>query len=90
MYICLRNTENTKNIVESLIAFGEDIYVNDLETLTFIKIATDSTSTISAYFTKFLHADSFTYHWAIRVYNKEDHANALNIRIEEIETIFGL
>lgn len=90
MYICLKNTENTQNIVESLKAFGEEIYVNDLETLTYIKIATNITSSISAYFTKFFSTDSFTYHWAVRVYEKEDHANALNIKIEEIETLFDL
>lgn len=81
MYICLNNTKNTKNIIESIKAFGLPVKVSEHSALTFLEVETQK-DIISAYVTFYARC--------LRIYNRDDHANSFEIPFEELDCIYEL
>lgn len=85
MYFILKNNEHTKDIIESLKTFGEEVTTNTFDILTFVSVDTSSNSTIGAYATYNMSKE-----WIIRVYSKQDVLNCIELNMENVETLYGL
>ena len=81
MYICLRNTNNTKAIIESIKAFGLPVNVSEHSCLTFVEVETRD---------DILGAYAPLYSKCLRLYSREDGENAFEIPLSEIDVIYEL
>ena len=77
----LKNTNNTKNIIESIKAFGLPVKVREHSAITFLEVETQK-DIISTYVLFYAHC--------LRIYNRDDHANSFEIPFDELDCIYEL
>lgn len=82
MNFSIKNNEHTKDIIESLNTFGEEVRVDKYSHTVFIEVDTSDDS--------ILHAIVCVWANVLRISHKEDSGNAFEISLKDIETIYDL
>lgn len=82
MYIELKNNAYTKDIIESLKAFGEEVEVKEYSVITFVKMDTSNDSIVSCLVSVMDNS--------LRVFSTQDYDNYFNIDLSNIYVIYNL
>lgn len=82
MYIKLKNNAYTKDIIESLKAFGEEVEVREYSVITFVRMDTSNDSIVACLVNI---TDN-----VIRIYSRQDYENYFDLNLSNVYTIYSL